>query len=52
MALQTWRSYGPAGKRGLHFSLELSGIRDSENIQKLMDELYKVTNAGNGIIDL
>jgi PAS domain-containing protein len=32
--------------------LELSDIIDSEKIQKLMDELYKVTNIGIGIIDL
>jgi signal transduction histidine kinase len=33
-------------------ALELSDIIDSEKIQKLMDELYKVTHMGIGIIDL
>jgi len=33
-------------------ALELSDIIDSEKVQKLMDELYKVTNIGIGIIDI
>ena len=33
-------------------ALELSDIIDSEKIQKLMDQLYKVTHMGIGIIDL
>ncbi|MCL4553364.1 MAG: PocR ligand-binding domain-containing protein, partial [Candidatus Marsarchaeota archaeon] len=32
--------------------LELSDIIDSEKIQKLMDEFYRLTNVGIGIIDL
>jgi PAS domain S-box-containing protein len=33
-------------------SLELSDIIDSEKIQNMMDEFYKLTNIGIGIIDL
>ncbi|MEW6665062.1 MAG: MASE3 domain-containing protein [Thermodesulfobacteriota bacterium] len=33
-------------------ALELSDIIDSEKIQKLMDEFYRLTNVGIGIIDL
>ncbi|GAK50070.1 PAS/PAC sensor hybrid histidine kinase [Candidatus Moduliflexus flocculans] len=33
-------------------TLELSDIIDSEKIQKLMDEFYRLTNIGIGIIDL
>jgi signal transduction histidine kinase len=33
-------------------TLELSDIIDSEKIQKLMDQLYKFTNIGIGIIDI
>jgi len=33
-------------------ALELSDIIDSEKVQKLMDQLYKVTNMGIGIIDI
>jgi len=33
-------------------TLELSDIIDSEKIQKLMDELYRLTHIGIGIIDL
>jgi ligand-binding sensor protein len=33
-------------------ALELADIIDSEKIQKLMDELFKVTHMGIGIIDL
>ncbi|GEM_PF-1180232 len=33
-------------------ALELSDIIDSENIQKLMDEFYRLTNIGIGMIDL